>query len=85
MKDLFGHNTSMRDIDGETYNGRIVLRSADAILFNEGEREFWLPISQVRISNESPAPKGVQGKMATVQIPDWLARKHKLIGEKGDV
>jgi hypothetical protein len=78
MKDLFGNQSSLRDIEGQEYPGRIVTQTADALLFNEGEREIWLPISQVRVKNLSPAPEGLRGEMAIVTIPDWLAKKHGL-------
>lgn len=60
--------------DGEHY--RIPMNKIDAVtnkavLVDFGDVQHWLPISLVVY--------GVTGRQRAVDMPEWLARKHKLI------
>jgi hypothetical protein len=50
----------------------IVRRSASALLVHDGEREAWLPKSQVKVL---PAPSRERREHARLTVPVWLAVK----------
>lgn len=42
--------------------------SEDAILFSDGDREEWLPRSQIEVGETDP-----RTKLTNVTMPEWLA------------
>lgn len=60
--------------DGEHYRIPIVMAIAatsKAVLIDFGDKKEWLPSSVIIY--------GRAGKQRAVDMPEWLARKHKLI------
>lgn len=59
-------------------NITLVSRTDLAILVNDGQREVWVPLSQ--IVEEIEEPKGNFGLVTTtaIVVPDWVAREKGL-------
>ena len=59
-------------------NVRLVSRTDLAILVNDGQREVWVPLSQVE--EEIEEPKGNFGLVTTtaIVVPDWVAAEKGL-------
>jgi len=57
-----------------TFTGKIVRKTALAILFSpeDREEEIWLPNSQIQID-------GIDGNIFEITIPVWLALEKDLI------
>ncbi len=83
--DLFGKELhTEREVQGEQYSGIFVRETPGdrgAILFNDGEKDVWLPKSQITIVDDRKTflPPGKRPVRAlTVVVPDWLAEKSGL-------
>lgn len=50
-------------------DGEVVRRTADAVLWDDGSIEVWLPLSQIEVNEES----------GTVSMPEWLAIEKGLV------
>lgn len=50
-------------------DGEVVRRTADAVLWDDGSIEVWLPLSQIEVNEES----------GTVVMPEWLAIEKGLV------
>ena len=53
--------------------GIIVHQTERAVLFNDGDREVWLPLSHVELGLIGP------GRSVTATMPEWLAQEKELI------
>ena len=56
-------------------SGEILAKSAAAILINDGDRDAWLPISQIQNYDES----WKKGETVDFEIPEWLATEKELV------
>ena len=56
-------------------SGEILAKSAAAILINDGDRDAWLPISQIQNYDES----WKKGETVDLEIPEWLATEKELV------
>ena len=55
--------------------GEILSKSNMAILINDGDRDAWLPISQIQNYDES----WKKGETVDLEIPEWLATEKELV------
>ena len=51
--------------------GHITTRTRAAVLFGDGDKEAWLPLSQIEIEGDD--------KKCVVTCPEWLAIEKKLV------
>ncbi|MCK5607552.1 hypothetical protein KAR91_37055 [Candidatus Pacearchaeota archaeon] len=56
-------------------SGEIVRITGQAILINDGDRDVWLPISQIENFDESWKVKDT----VDLEIPEWLAIEKELV------
>lgn len=81
-KDLLGHSTKSRFIDGEEYHVIETHRTLSAVQVRDGDNEFWLPLSQIYIESCGPTKLNARGKPetpVTITVPDWLAKEKGLM------
>lgn len=79
-KDLFGDPLhTAADIEGAEYCGHFVRATDAAILFDDGERQSWLPKSKIAFAALDHCGDPHPGDAVAVTIPDWLAREKGLM------
>ena len=52
--------------------GQVIRKTAKAILFSDGTREAWLPLSKIKTQEG-------RGGVLIVYMPKWLAQKQKFV------
>lgn len=55
--------------------GKVLAKTPGAILINDGDRDAWLPISQIQNYDES----WKMGETVDLEIPEWLATEKELV------
>ena len=55
--------------------GKVLAKTPEAILINDGDKDAWLPISQIENYDES----WKTGETVDLEIPEWLATEKELV------
>lgn len=67
----------MKSDKKETVRGREVRRSDKALLFQQGARHVWLPLSEINVIRNIPATEETPG-WTDIELPAWLADAKEL-------
>lgn len=78
---LDGSNSSESkwdDYDSVEVEGKVLKISDNAILFDNGDVQAWIPKSQIEDYDEEEMEEN-EGEMIEISIPEWLATEKDLI------
>lgn len=66
------------DYDSVEVEGKVLKISDNAILFDNGDVQAWIPKSQIEDYDEGEMEEN-EGEMVEISIPEWLATEKDLI------